>query len=158
MVVEKPVPITQKGLERLQGELDELVAVRRVANAARIHDIRELIPTTQGDGEYEEAKNEQAFIQGRILTIERILRLAEVIDESQAHDASVVHLGATVAVTVGGKAQEFTIVGMPEVDPAHGFVSDESPVGRALLGHKVGETVEADAPVGKIKLKIKKIH
>ena len=158
MAAQKPVPITRQGLARLQEELDELVTVKRVATAERIHQIRELAPTTQGDGEFEEAKNAQAFIEGRILTIEKILANAEVIDESQAHDASAVHLGATVEVTVGGAVQQFTIVGMAEVDPAHGFVSDESPVGRALLGHKIGETVEADAPAGKIKIKIEKIH
>jgi transcription elongation factor GreA len=157
MTVQKPVPITQQGLERLQGELDDLVTVKRAANAERIHQIREQAPTIKGDGEFEEAKNAQAFTEGRILTIEKILANIELIDESLAHDASAVHLGATVAVTIGGKVQEFTIVGMPEVDPAHGFVSDESPVGRALLGHKVGETVEADAPAGKIKIKIKSI-
>jgi len=157
MAVQKPIPITQQGLERLRGELDDLVTVKRAANAERIHQIREKAPTIQGDGEFEEAKNAQAFIEGRILTIENILANIELIDESLAHDASAVRLGATVAVTIGGKVQELTIVGMPEVDPVHGFVSDESPVGRALLGHKVGETVEADAPAGKIKIKIKKI-
>ena len=158
MAVQKPVPITQNGLERLRKELHELVTVKRPATAERIHEIRELSPNAQGDGEFEDAKNQQAFVEGRILTLEKILANAQVIDEDAAHNTDVVHLGATVTVQVGEKSQEFTIVGMPEVDPAHGFVSDESPVGRALLGRAVGDTIEVSAPAGTITYKIKAIR
>jgi transcription elongation factor GreA len=154
---EKPVPITKAGLQRLEGELRDLVTLKRPAAAERIHATRDLAPNTQADGEYEEARNEQAFIEGRIRTLEQILANAAVIDESVAHNADAVHLGATVTVVMGRKTQKFTVVGMAEVDPTHGFVSDESPMGRALLGRQVGDTVEVDAPAGKIRLKIKAI-
>lgn len=157
MAARKPVPVTARGLERLRAELDELVTTKRPAAAALIHQTLEESPGTQSDGEYEEAKNEQAFIEGRIRTLEDILANAQVIDESEAHDPEVVHLGATVHVTIGRKRRQFTIVGIAEVDPAHGFVSDESPVGRALLGRKKGETVEVNAPAGTIKMTIREI-
>lgn len=157
MTAEKPVPVTSTGLARLQAELEELLTVKRPAVAERIHQIRELAPNTQGDGEYEDAKNEQAFVEGRIRVIEKILATAEIIDEAVAHSQDSVHLGATVVVAVNGKTQEYTIVGVAEVDPLHGFVSDESPIGHALLGRKVGDAIEVQAPGGTIKLKIKAI-
>ncbi len=141
MAVQKPIPITKTGLERLRKELQELVTVKRPA------------------AEYEDAKNEQAFIEGRIMTIEKILANAEIIDEDAPHDTSTVHLGSRVSVTLpGGKTQTYTIIGAAEVDAAHGFVSNESPVGAALLGSRVGDTVEVNAPAGPIKLKIKQIE
>ena len=153
----KPVPITAGGLAKLQAELHELISTKRAEAAATIQQTREDSPGSQNEGEYEEAKNEQAFIEGRIQTIEHILANAEVIDEKAAHKKDMVHLGATVTVSMGRREQTFTIVGMPEVDAAHGFISDESPVGRALLGQKIGDTVEVDAPAGTIKMKLKKI-
>ena len=157
MAAQKPVPVTAEGLVLLRAELDELLSTKRPAAAALIRQTLEESPGTQTDGEYEDAKKEQAFLEGRIRTLEDILRNAQVIDEKKAHDADTVHLGATVTVTVGRKRRSFTIVGMVEVDPAQGFVSDESPVGRALLGRKPGETVDVDAPAGTIQMKIQEI-
>ena len=157
MAVGKPVPVTARGLERLREELADLLTTKRPATAALIHQTLEESSGTQNDGEYEEAKNEQAFVEGRIRTLQEILANAAVIDETEAHDPDVVHLGATVQVTVGRKKQQFTIVGKVEVDPARGFVSDESPVGQALLGRKRGETVQVNAPAGTIKMKIQEI-
>ena len=154
MAAEKPVPITANGLKRLQAELDDLLTNKRPASAALIRETLEESPGAQTDGEYEDAKNEQAFLEGRIRTLQAVLRNAQVIDESEAHNPDEVHLGATVTVSIKRKQQQFTIVGMVEVDPAHGFVSDESPVGSALLGRKLGETVDVDAPAGVIKMKI----
>lgn len=156
MATEQPVPITKAGLDRLQEELDELLTVKRPATAELIHSIRELAPNTQGDGEYEDAKNEQAFVEGRILAIEKILASAQIIDEKQAHQTDTVHLGATVTVTLlpARTQQAFTIVGAAEVDAAHGFVSNESPVGRALLGRKIGDTIEVQVPAGTVRYKI----
>lgn len=153
----KPVPITQAGLEKLERELRDLVEHKRPEAAARIQQTREDSPGAHNEGEYEEAKNEQAFIEGRIQTIQQILSNAEVIDENEAHKTDMVHLGATVTVGMGRREQTFTIVGMAEVDAAHGFISDESPVGRALLGKKIGDMVEVNAPAGTIKMKIKAI-
>lgn len=157
MAARKPVPVTAAGLERLRAELDDLLTNKRASAAALIRQTLEESPGAQTDGEYEEAKNEQAFLEGRIRTLKEILANAQVIDEREAHKADLVHLGATVTVTVGRKKQRFTIVGMAEVDPAQGFVSDESPVGQALLGRKLGETVEVEAPAGTIAMKITKI-
>jgi transcription elongation factor GreA len=153
----KPVPITAAGLAKLQAELQELISDKRAEAAAHIQQTREDSPGSQNEGEYEEAKNEQAFIEGRIQTIQQILSNAEVIDEKAAHKTDMVHLGAKVTVTMGRREQTFTIVGMPEVDAAHGFISDESPVGQALLGQKIGDTVSVEAPAGTIKMKVKKI-
>jgi len=157
MAVLNHVPTTEKGLGKVQAEMDDLLMNKRPASAALIRQTLEESPGAQTDGEYEDAKKEQAFLEGRIQTLENILRNAEVIDDVTAHDPGVVHLGATVTVAVGRKKQRFTIVGMVEVDPAHGFVSDGSPVGRALLGRKLGETVEVDAPSGMIAMEIKAI-
>lgn len=157
MPASKPVPITKAGLAKLEAELEELVTTKRLAAAAHIQQTREDSPGSHNEGEYEEAKNEQAFVEGRIQTIEQILAHAEIIDESIAHQSDVVHLGATVTVTSNRKEQTFTIVGMAEVDAARGFISDESPVGRALLGRKKGATVEVQAPSGTIKMRIKSI-
>jgi transcription elongation factor GreA len=153
----KPVPITPRGLAKLEAELQELISVKRPEAAANIQQTREDSPGSQNEGEYEEAKNEQAFIEGRIQAIQQILANSEIIDEKVAHQKDMVHVGATVTVMMGRREQDFTIVGMPEVDAAHGFISDESPVGRALLGQKIGDTVEVDAPAGTIKIKIKQI-
>ena len=153
----KPVPVTAAGLEKLQAELHDLISSKRPEAAAHIQQTREDSPGSQNEGEYEEAKNEQAFIEGRIQTLQQILANAAVIDEKAAHKKNMVHLGATVTVGVGRREQTFTIVGMAEVDAAHGFISDESPVGRALLGQKIGDTVSVDAPSGTIKMKVKKI-
>jgi transcription elongation factor GreA len=157
MAARKPVPVTQQGLVRLREELNDLLTVKRPEAAARIHETLAESAGTQNDGEYDGAKSEQSFLEGRIRTLQDILADAQVIDEEQAHDADVVHLGATVTVAMGRKSQTFRIVGMVEVDPAHGFVSDESPVGRALLGRRKGETVDVEAPAGQIKMKIKEI-
>jgi transcription elongation factor GreA len=154
----KAVPVTKAGLKKLHAELKNLIENKRVETAARLQQTREDSPGSQNEGQYEEAKNEQAFIEGRIRAIEQILDNAEVIDEKKAHQKDLVHLGATVTVSVARREQTFTIVGMVEVDAGHGFISDESPVGRALLGKKVGETVAVEAPSGQIKMKIKKIN
>ena len=158
MTANKRVPITQAGLTRLQDELDDLTGNQRRDIAARIQEIRELSAADQSDGEFDEAKNAQAFMEGRIRTIQGILTNYELIDESDAHKKDKVHIGATVTVSVGRREQRFTIVGMVETDPARGLVSDESPVGRALLGHKIGEAVRVDAPSGPITMRIKAIE
>ena len=153
----KSVPVTKAGLKKLRAELQDLIENKRIETAAHLQQTREDSPGSQNEGEYEEAKNEQAFIEGRIRTIEQILNNTELIDEKKAHQKDMVHLGATVTVSVARREQVFTIVGMVEVDAGQGFISDESPVGRALLGKKIGDTVAVEAPSGQIKMKIKKI-
>ena len=154
---EHPVPLTKDGLAKIQQELEQLKHVRRPQVAERIRESKELA-STQNNAEYDDAKNEQAFVEGRILTLETLVQDAVIIDEEQAHHASQVQIGSTVSVTnAEGKKQEFTIVGSTEADPAKGRISNESPVGLALLGKRVGAEVLVDAPKGVMRFTVTKI-
>ena len=154
---EHPVPLTKDGLAKIQQELEQLKHVRRPQVAERIRESKELA-STQNNAEYDDAKNEQAFVEGRILTLEQLIQDAVIIDEEQAHHASQVQIGSTVSVTnAEGKKQEFNIVGSTEADPAKGRISNESPVGLALLGKRVGAEVLVDVPKGVMRFTITKI-
>jgi transcription elongation factor GreA len=153
-MAEKAVPMTKEGVERLEKELEHLRDVRRHEVAAKIHEAKELA-SAQNNSEYEEAKNEQAFVEGRIMTLEHLLANVTLIDEEAAHHASRVQLGAKVSVkTSEGKDQEYTIVGPAEARPTEGLISNESPVGRALLGKRVGDEVQISVPKGVLKMSI----
>ena len=154
---EHPVPMTKEGLAKLEQELDQLKHTRRPEVAGRIRQSKELA-STQNNAEYDDAKNEQAFVEGRILTLEKLIQDAAIIDEEQAHHSSRVQLGSSVSV-VGHdkKAQKFTIVGAPEADPKEGKISHESPVGLALLGKRVGDEVQIDVPKGVVRYTVTKI-
>ena len=154
---EHPVPLTKDGLAKIEQELEQLKHVRRPQVAERIRESKELA-STQNNAEYDDAKNEQAFVEGRILTLEQLIQDAVIIDEEQAHHASQVQIGSTVSVTnAEGKKQEFNIVGSTEADPAKGRISNESPVGLALLGKRVGEEVLVDVPKGVMRFTVTKI-
>jgi transcription elongation factor GreA len=157
--MEKPVPLTKEGHERLVRELDELRSTGRKGIADRIHTAKELA-ATQNDAEYEDAKNAQAFVEGQILELESMLTNAVIIDEEQAHHATRIQLGSRVTVRHpdDGREQHFTIVGPAEASPHDGRISHESPVGRALLGHRKGESVEVVVPAGVQKLKVVKVE
>lgn len=151
----KPVPLTKEGLEKLKKELDYLVNVRRAEVAQRIHDAKELVGA-QNTPEYDDARNEQAFVEGRILTLENIIQNAVIIEE--AHDHHRVSLGSTVTViNHKGEREHYTIVGSAEADPKAGRISNESPVGLALLGKSVGDEVEVRAPAGTLRWTIVRI-
>ncbi|MGK2966278.1 MAG: transcription elongation factor GreA [Tepidiformaceae bacterium] len=152
---DKPVPLTREGKEKLEKDLAELRSERKVI-AERIHDAQEQ-GTSQNDAEYDDAKQEQGMLEGRILEIEDILRRARLIDEDVAHASGRVQIGSGVEVEQDGKKRHYQIVGTPEADPTQGKISNESPVGSALLGHAVGETVEVLVPRGVSKMKILKI-
>jgi len=142
-MVEKTQPITKEGLERLEQELNYLETERRREVAARIHQAKELA-STQNNADYEDAKNEQAMVEGRIQMLQALIQHAEIIDEEGAHKSKRVILGSTVRVKVSdgeSKSQEFTIVGPAEADPREGKISNESPVGRALIGKKINDEV-----------------
>jgi len=142
----KPVPLTKAGLDKLQKELDYLLTVRRAEVAQHIHDAKELVGA-QNSPEYEDARNEQAFVEGRILTLENVIQNAVMIEE--AHDHQQVSLGSTVTiVNHKGEREHYTIVGSAEADPKAGLISNESPVGVALLGKGVGDEVQVNAPAG----------
>lgn len=151
----KPVPLTKEGLARLQQELDYLINVRRAEVARRIHDAKEMVGA-QNTPEYEDARNEQAFVEGRILTLETIIQNAVVIEE--AHDHQRVNLGSTVTVqNHKGEVETYTIVGSAEVDPKQHRISNESPVGQALLGKSVGDEAQVNAPAGTLRWTIVRI-
>jgi len=153
-MAEKALPMTKDGIERLEKELEHLRAVRRPEVADRIHQAKELA-SAQNNAEYEEAKNEQAFVEGRIMTLEHLLQNATVIDEEAAHHASRVQLGTKVSVDSNdGKKMEYTIVGAAEARPTEGLISNESPVGRALLGKRVGDEIQVSVPRGVLRLTV----
>lgn len=154
----RPIPLTKEGMRRLQEELGHLKTVRRQEVTNRIHQARELV-TTVHNAEYEDAKNEQAFVEGRILTVEHMLQNAVLIDEEQAHHASAVQIGSTVTVVhSGGQSQDYTIVGVAEANPREGRISNESPVGRSLLGKRVGDKVHVSVPAGMVEFTVGSIH
>ena len=141
----KPSYLSREGLERLRAELDEMVNVRRVEVAQRIHDAKEHGDLTE-NAEYEDAKNEQAFVEGRIQMLEALIKNATLIDEHHTNDH--VQIGSTVKVDGEDGPETFMIVGSAEAKPAAGRISNESPVGRALLGRKKGEKVVVKVPAG----------
>ncbi len=141
----KPGYLTHDGLEKLRAELDQLVNVRRAEVAARIHDAKEHGDLAE-NAEYEDAKNEQAFVEGRIQTLESLIRNAVLIDEH--HSSDHVQIGSTVMVDSPDGKETFHIVGSAEADPGAGRISNESPVGRALLGHRKGDKVVVHVPSG----------
>jgi transcription elongation factor GreA len=152
----KDVILTPEGLAGLKAELEQLSTTRRREVAARIKEAREFGDISE-NAEYDDAKNEQAMLEARIAQLEDKLRSATVIDASDL-DNSVVRVGSTVHVEdATGKTTKYTIVGSAEAKPADLRLSNESPVGKALLGRKRGDEVSFSTPRGERRLKIKKI-
>jgi transcription elongation factor GreA len=151
--------LTPEGLEELKVRIDHLRTTRRREVAERIKEAREFGDIAE-NSEYDDAKNEQAMLEKQIADLEEKLRSARVIDEKSV-DTDVVNVGATVHVKdqKTDKSTKFKIVGSAEADPSDSKLSNESPVGKALLGHKRGETVTVPVPRGPArKLKITKIE
>ncbi|MFH1111680.1 MAG: transcription elongation factor GreA [Patescibacteria group bacterium] len=143
--------ITKDGLLKLKQEYKELREARReIAN--RIQEAKELGDLSE-NAEYQEAKNAQAFNEGRILDIENVLKNAEVIEENDNH-SQIIQVGSTITVESGGKKQTYKIVGSNEADPASGVISNESPLGQAFIGRKVSDMVEVQVPKGAVRYKI----
>lgn len=149
---DKSTLLTKDGLKKLQDELENLKKVRRREVAERLKEAISYGDLSE-NSEYEEAKNEQAFVEGRILELEEQIKHAEVI---KSHKASVVQLGATVKIRdlETNENMEYVIVGSTEADPMGGRISNESPLGAALLDKKVGEEIEVIAPKGLMKYKV----
>jgi transcription elongation factor GreA len=153
MNLQQPVYLTVEGVENLRRELDHLVNVKRPALAERLHKAIQ-----QGDlaenADYTTAKEEQGFLEGRIMQIEAMLRNTVIIQEDGPRDE--VTLGSLVVAVEEGteEAETFRIVGPAEANPANNKVSDKSPIGRALLGHRVGDTVMVKTPGGEIVFRI----
>jgi transcription elongation factor GreA len=154
----REVILTQEGLDKLKEELDLLSGEKRREVAERIKEAREFGDISE-NSEYDDAKNEQAMLEQRIAQLEEKLRSAQVIDAKDV-TTDVVGVGTTVHVKdeKTGKSQKFTIVGSAEANPAELKLSNESPVGRALMGHKRNDVVSVPVPKGPArKLKITKI-
>lgn len=154
MEFNKEIILTLDGLAKLESELEHLKTVRRREVAERIRQALEFGDISE-NSEYEDAKNEQGFIEGRIISIEKMLRNAKVIDEHEEH-SGVVTVGSTVKLVEvnGGDEVEYTIVGSTEADPLKYRISNESPVGRALVGQKIGSVVDVVVPMGTIQYKV----
>ena len=153
----QPTYLTPHGLTTLKAELEELRTRRRQAVAERIQKAKE-IGGTVDNAEYDEAKNEQAFIEGRIMTLDSLINNAEIIS-TKSGPSDVVHIGSVVTVlNQKGKKGKYTIIGSAEADPARGKVSNVSPIGQALLGKRVGDVAEVNAPAGKLKLEVVSIR
>lgn len=142
------VLLTKAGYDRLVEELDHLKTVKRPEVAALIREAQELGPD-QLDAQYEDAKNQQAFLEGRISEIERTLEQASIIDEASAHKSKTVQVGSNVTVKgKDGKSHKYQVVGPTEADPSQGRISHKSPIGRALLGKKRGDAIKFQTPRG----------
>jgi transcription elongation factor GreA len=149
--------LTREGYQKLQDELDFLRTQKREEIANRLHEAMEGGELIE-NAEYEAAKNEQAFVEGRIKELEVLLATARVIDES-AVSMGTIQVGSSVVVQEEGvkEKEKYDIVGVAEADPAEGKISNESPLGRALLNHKEGDQVQVDAPAGSFKVKVIKV-
>ncbi|MBQ2746236.1 MAG: transcription elongation factor GreA [Clostridia bacterium] len=152
--MEKKIRLTDDGLKKLQDELENLKTTGRKEIAEKIKIARGYGDLSE-NSEYDEAKNEQAKIEARIVEIEAMLKNVEIITDVKGSTKTVM-LGSKVKILDVEFDEEATyrIVGSAEADPNEGLISDESPVGKALLGHKVGDTVFAEAPAGEIEFKI----
>lgn len=147
--MEKEIVMTYAGLRALEDELEELKTVKR-------KDVAEKIKVARGYGdlsensEYDEAKNEQGMVEGRIALLEKMLKQARVIDESDV-EADVISIGSHVKIKDDdGDEDEYDITGSTEADPVKGKISDESPIGSALIGHKAGDKVDITLPNGNV--------
>lgn len=151
------VYVTEEGLQKMQEELEYLTTVKRPEISEQLQ-----AAISQGDisenADYDYAKQEQAFLEGRIQELEDSLRRAKVIEEGGPADK--VRVGSTVTIAENGhdKEETYRIVGAQEADPANGYISNESPIGQALLGAKVGEVVTVETPNGGLELQIKTIQ
>ncbi len=155
-MAEKPTYITPEGLAKLKEELEHLRTVRRPEVAQQIKLAKEDGDLMENAG-YDEAKNTQSFVEGRIQTLEAILRDAVIINTPQTSDR--VHLGSRVQIQEEGEEpEEYLIVGAAEADPTAGRISNESPLGRALIGSSVGDQVVVHAPGGRTTFRILSIE
>jgi transcription elongation factor GreA len=157
-MAEKQFILTAEGLKKIEQKFDHLKSVRRREVAERIKQAIEFGDISE-NSEYEDAKNEQAFIEGEIITLEKMLRNSKVIEEGNIV-TDVVSIGAVVVLKdlEFGDELEYTIVGSTEADPAEFKISNESPVGQAILGQKIGSVVEVNVPAGILKYEVLEIR
>jgi transcription elongation factor GreA len=153
-MTEQQTFLTREGLKKLEEELEYLRTVRRAQVAERLHDAQEDGELIE-NAEYEDAKNEQAFVEGRILALESMLSNAVIIQDTGPE--GVVSLGSKVTIresVSSGKPEVYQLVGAAEANPKQGRISNESPLGKALLGRRVGDEVKVNAPAGTLSFRI----
>ena len=151
--------LTQEGYQKLQEELDHLRGVKRMEVAERLHEAMEGGELIE-NAEYEAAKNEQAFVEGRIQELEVLLATAQIIEKSngKAKKGDSIQVGSKVTIKEGNfEAETFIIVGAAEANPREGKISNESPIGKAILGHHLGDVVRVETPGGTYNVKIIKV-
>jgi transcription elongation factor GreA len=155
-MADKPVFLTPEGREKLKQELDVLINVKRPEVAEAIHSAKEEGDISENSA-YDAAKEQQAFVEGRIMQIEQMLKNAEIIESQVA--TGIVVLGSHVAVVEKGTKdeEEYQIVGSAEADPSKGRISNESPVGRALMGKKQGDPILVKTPAGERQLRLVRV-
>lgn len=146
--------VTPEGLKKIKDEYKDLVETKRSQIAERIQSAREMGDLSE-NAAYHTAKEDQSFLEGRILELKQILKHAKIIEQSGEKD--LVTIGSKVILHLEEDEETFWIVGALEADPASNKISHESPLGQALIGKKVGDIVEVEAPMGSIKYKIKNI-
>ena len=151
---EQDVILTREGLEQLEQELEELRTVKRTEVKERLKEAIALGDLSE-NSEYDDAKNEQAFVEGRILELEKMIRNAKVIEDGVQQEGTIT-VGSLVTVKdiEFDEITEYRLVGTVEADPMNNRISNESPVGRALLGHKAGDIIDVEVPAGVIQLEI----
>lgn len=154
-MAEKRSILTEEGLKKIEQQLENLKSVRRIEVAQRIKQAIDFGDISE-NSEYDDAKNEQAFIEGEILRLEKVLRESDVIHETKDDGSGIIRLGSKVSIRdLEFKEDEnYTIVGSAEADVSDGKISNESPVGAAILGHKIGDVVNVNVPAGILKYKI----
>ena len=153
----KEIILTDEGLRKLEEELEQLKTVKRKEIAEKIKEALSFGDLSE-NSEYDEAKNEQAFVEARILQLETTLKNVRVLDDDELNNEIVSVSKVILRDVEFDEEVEYQIVGSTEADPASGKISDESPVGKGLIGHKIGETVVIEAPVGDIKYEILSIN
>jgi transcription elongation factor GreA len=153
----REVPVTKEGLERLQAELQELKEERRPALIAALAEARSHGDLRENAG-YDAAKHDMAMSEKRISDLEALLRQAVVLEDNPTGSPDIVRIGSTVVVEVEGDEERYTIVGAIEARPTNGLISNESPVGKALLGLRVGEEAVASGPHGGLRVRVLRIE
>jgi transcription elongation factor GreA len=149
--------LTKEGFQKLQEELDHLRTTKRQEVAERLHEAMEGGELIE-NAEYEAAKNEQAFVEGRIQELEMLLATARVIENNGHDKTGNIQVGSKVTIKEQGfEAETYIIVGAAEANPREGKISNESPIGKAILGHQAGEEVIVETPSGTYKVKIIKV-
>src|SRR3954447_25395522 len=156
LAADKVFPMTQAGKEKLEQELEQLKTVKRKEVVERIKIARSFGDLSE-NSEYDSAKEEQAFVEGRITTLENMIRNAKIIEEDTTTDSVTLGKSVTFVELPDGDEETYNIVGSAEADPFEGKISNDSPIAKSLLGRKIGDEVTAQTPGGEMKVKITSI-